>query len=85
MQHRGLLLEEAISIAQDAEADLADTTFDVSTAQVLRLVEASGHSAYDCEYVALAQHLGVPLVTGDKRLPDLFPQTAVLLETFAAE
>jgi predicted nucleic acid-binding protein len=40
---------------------------------VLRLVETTGHSAYDCEYVALTQRLGVVLVTGDKRLPVSFP------------
>lgn len=58
-------------------------TYDVATTDVLRLVDASGHSASDCEYVALAKRLSVPLVTGDQRLPRLFPVTAVLLEDFA--
>ena len=55
-----------------------------TTADVLKLVEQTGHTAYDCEYVALAQALGVALVTGDKRLPELFPGTAVLLEDFVS-
>jgi len=76
---------EAIAIARDAEADLADQTYEVNTGDVFRLVDASGHSAYDCEYVALAQTPDVPLVTGDRRLPDLFPETAVLLKEFAEE
>jgi predicted nucleic acid-binding protein len=76
---------EAIAIARDAEADLANPTYEVDTRDVLRLVDSTGHSAYDCEYVALAQTLDVPLVTGDRRLPDLFPETAVLLEDFAEE
>jgi predicted nucleic acid-binding protein len=76
---------EAIAIARDAEADLANQTYEVDTRDVLRLVDSTGHSAYDCEYVALAQTLDVPLVTGDRRLPDLFPETAVLLEDFAEE
>jgi predicted nucleic acid-binding protein len=74
--------DEALQFARDAEADMADQAYEVATSDVLRLVEETGHSAYDCEYVALAQRLGVVLVTGDKRLPDLFPDTAVLLEDF---
>jgi predicted nucleic acid-binding protein len=82
MRHRGLSLPDALHIAEQAEADLAADTYPVDTTDVLRLVDATGHSAYDCEYVALAQQLGVTLVTGDAALPDLFPDTAVLLEAF---
>lgn len=73
---------EALEAARNAEADMAGEAYEVSTADVLRLVDATGHSAYGCECVALAQRLGVPLVTGDAELPDLFPDTAVLLEDF---
>lgn len=82
MAHRDLSLSAALQIADEVEADMRDVTTDVSTAAVLRLVDASGHSAYDCEYVALAQELGTRLVTGDTRLPRLFPETAVLMEDF---
>ena len=82
MRHRGLSLQDALQIAEQAEADLAADTYPVDTADVLRLVDATGHSAYDCEYVALAQQLGVTFVTGDTDLPTLFPETAVLLEDF---
>ena len=85
MAHRDLPLDEALQIADQVDADMRDATVSVRTADVLRLVDASGHSAYDCEYVALAQRLGVPLVTGDKRLPKLFPETAVLMEDFGLE
>lgn len=84
MHHRGLPLEKALRIVETAEADLENTTYRVSASDVLRRAEALGHSTYDCEYVALAQQLGTTLVTGDRRLPDLFPETAVLLENFAA-
>lgn len=83
MRHRDLLLEDALRIVRDAEEDLANRTLDVQSERVLQLVDASNHSAYDCEYVALAQRLGVPLVTGDKRLARVFPETAVLLEAYA--
>lgn len=76
-------VQEAMAYARDAEDDLQGRAIEVSTAAVLRLVDQTEHSAYDCEYVALAQRLDLPLVTGDTRLPELFPDTAVLLETFA--
>lgn len=85
IRHRGLPLDEAIQIARRAERDTQHYTLSVDSGDVLQLVAETKHSAYDCEYVALAQRLGVPLVTGDKRLPALFPDTAVLLEDFARQ
>ncbi len=85
MAHRELSLGDAQRIAETVEADLESTTYSVATADVLRLVDASGHSAYDCEYVALAQELDTPLVTGDNTVADLFPDTAVLLEDYVRD
>ena len=82
MAHRDLPLDDALQIADRVDADMRDATVSVRTADVLRLVDAFGHPAYDCEYVALARRLGVPLVTGDKQFPKLFPETAVLMEDF---
>lgn len=82
MEHRDLSLSDALRIASRAEADLEERTYDVPTEAVLRLVDDTGHSAYDCEYVALAQQLGVALVTGDRPVVEQFPDTAVLLEDF---
>jgi len=48
----------------------------------LELAYRTQCSAYDCEYVALAQELDVPLVTADKQLVAAFPKTAVSLEKF---
>ena len=50
---------------------------------VLDLVASSDCSAYDCEYVALARHLDVKLVTGDQKILRNFPETAVDLGIFA--
>ena len=48
----------------------------VDSDRVLELALSSGCSTYDCEYVALALDLGVPLVTLDRRVLEAFPETA---------
>ena len=77
-------LGQALWFAEKAEADLRGSERAPGTAGVLQLVERTGHSAYDCEYVALAEAEGARLVTGDRTVARLFPATAVLLEDFAA-
>ena len=71
------VMEEAIGLMQDQE-------YEVNSLQVLRLVASSTCSAYDCEFVALAQDLGVHLVTVDAQILVQFPATAVSLEAFAS-
>lgn len=44
---------------------------------VLALVARSPCSAYACEYVALAETLGVPLVTYDRQVLEAFPSRAI--------
>ncbi len=48
----------------------------VQSERVLRLVESSRCSAYDCEFVSVAQQLGVPLITADWALLKAFPALA---------
>lgn len=74
-----LSLDQAIDIFKSAQDLLADNEFEVSALPVLRLAHETGCSAYDCEYVALAQHLNVPLVTADKQLLKAFPAVATAL------
>jgi len=83
MQHRGMTMESALLSLRSAEEVIGGREYSVSSEKVLELVKNSGCSAYDCEYVALAQDLGVPLVTTDKQLLRAFPNTAVSLEKFA--
>jgi predicted nucleic acid-binding protein len=49
---------------------------------VLNVVERSRLSAYDAEFVALADGLGVPLVTEDKAIVRAFPALAMTMEAF---
>ena len=51
---------------------------------MLTLTFGSRCSAYDCEFVALARELGIPLVTADQMVLSEFPGTAVSMEAFAA-
>ncbi|MBX3281664.1 MAG: type II toxin-antitoxin system VapC family toxin [Acidobacteria bacterium] len=56
----------------------------VSSKRVLQLSAASGCTAYDCEFVSLAERLNVPLVTNDKQVLNAFPTIAVSLTDFIA-
>lgn len=76
--------DEGLSKLQEAESLLDGREFQVSSTEILRLVRDSSCSAYDCEFVALAQDLGVPLVTSDRRILSDFPEIAVSMEEFTA-
>lgn len=81
---RGLVtLTQALQFAEEAEELMEGGEYEVASSQVLGLVAGSQCSAYDCEFVALAQELGVPLVTSDSKLLSEFPAVAVSLEDFA--
>jgi predicted nucleic acid-binding protein len=56
--------------------------YEVSTYEVLRLASESSCSAYDCEFLATAIDLQIPLITVDKKLMREFPGVAVSLNTF---
>ena len=85
MQLGGLTLESALLALQSAEEVLAGREYRVASEAVLELAVRSKCPAYDCEYVALAQDLGVPLVTPDRQILRAFPKTAVSLEDFAGK
>ena len=74
-----LTLEQAYAIQTEAEALLNGAEYEVPSLDVLRLVESSECSAYDCEFVALANRLNVKLVTADKKILKEFPGVAMTL------
>jgi len=61
----------------------ADRLASPPSSRVVELAAASGCSAYDCEYVALAEALGVPLASADRRLAAAFPDRVVPLDRSA--
>ena len=79
-----LSLERAVEVAAVAERLMYRREFPVKSASVLELSARSGCSAYDCEFVALAQAWSIELVTSDGMILDRFPSTAVSLEAFTA-
>jgi predicted nucleic acid-binding protein len=66
-----------------AESQLAGQEYLMPSALVMQKVSASSCSAYDCEYVALADDLKTTLVTSDKQILAAFPSLAVSLKAFA--
>ena len=73
---------DACDMYSGATDAVGDREFDPEPAAVLELAVRSGCSTYDCEYVAVALALGVPLVTADKEVLRTFPGTAVSPEAF---
>lgn len=83
MRRGGIDVAEAGRISGEAEQTLAHGEHLVRARHVLRLADGSGRSACDCEFVALAEVLDVPLVTADRALCASFPERTVELEAFA--
>jgi predicted nucleic acid-binding protein len=85
MRKKGLTIEKALRIIDKADDLLEGREYTMTSRPVLELVARSGCTAYDCEFVALAQDLGVRLVTVDRRILTEFPQTAIALSDFVGD
>jgi predicted nucleic acid-binding protein len=77
-------MDAAVDAFREAESAVRGREYAMETTRVLHLVQNSTCSAYDCEFVALAQELGVPLITSDARLLKDFPAIAIAPDEFAA-
>ena len=84
IRKRRLNLQAAQEIMDEALGLMVGQEYEVVSSRVLSLVVKSSCSAYDCEFVALAQDLGVSLVTIDKQVLDQFPESAVSLDKYLA-
>ncbi|SLM32028.1 Predicted nucleic acid-binding protein,contains PIN domain [Desulfamplus magnetovallimortis] len=76
--------DSIIAILQEAEDLMSNQEYQISSLQVMNLVSKSDCSAYDCEFVALAEHLKIKLVTQDKKILQNFPQISHSLESYLA-
>ena len=77
-----LTSERAIEFMNEAETLMQGEEYQVDSGRVLKLIDSSNCSAYDCEFIALAQHLDVPLITSDKQILNEFPDTTVSIESY---
>lgn len=78
-------LSDAFHIMSEAESLMSGGEYTVASGDVLSLAASSSCSTYDAEYVVLARELGAPLVTTDKLLLKLFPETAISPLRFLGE
>ena len=76
---------EAAAVWARAEVLLGAPAPEPDTGRVLSAALAYGLSAYDAEYVALAEALGVRLVTDDRKVLRACPHVAAAPADFAAE
>ncbi len=77
-----ITLEKAMQLQDTAESMVIQNEYDVSSSQVLALVDESNCSAYDCEFIALAHHFNTKLITQDKKVLKEFPSTAISVSDF---
>jgi len=75
-------LQTATPIMRHAEDRMAPREYGVAFQRVIDLAVQSGCSAYDCEFVALAETLNTSLVTSDRRVLKAFPRIAVAPDAF---
>ena len=79
LRRGALTFEHVTALQEEAEALLEGAEFAVDSISVLELVRDSNCSAYDCEFIALAQRLNTKLVTMDSKVLRAFPEHAVSL------
>jgi predicted nucleic acid-binding protein len=79
MRRKNLTLDQARTLQREAEGLLAGAEYEVDSLRVLELVRDSNCSAYDCEFIALAEMLETKLVTMDAKLLNAFPKVALRL------
>ena len=74
--------EQALQLQESAESIMLHNEFDIVSSQVLKLVEKSACSSYDCEFVSLAEYFNCPLVTEDEKIRKAFPSIAISMEDY---
>lgn len=77
-------LHDAQAVMLQAEELMSEREYATPSPEILRLAAASGCTAYDCEFVALAQDLGAALVTVERQVLAAFPTLAQTPEQFCA-
>jgi len=84
VRKKRLTLADAWQIMEEALRLMEGREYEIPSHEVLALAAASTCSAYDCEFVALAKDLNIPLVTADRQILAQFPDVATSLAAFIA-
>ena len=74
---RGVSFELGLESIENAENQMKGNELLVNSEEVMQLVRESGCTAYDCEFVHVAQIKSVPLVTFDTQILRKFPHIAI--------
>ena len=81
---RGLIPFKTVQrCLEGAESQMSGHEYIIPSSLIMRKVTESNCSAYDCEYMALADDLGIKLVTSDRQILNEFPETTISLKSFA--
>jgi len=77
-------VDQALAIMAATERALGGREHLLASDAVVELAAQTRLSAYDCEFVALAQSLSVPLLTEDRAVLKAFPDRCLTIEAFLA-
>ena len=78
----GLPVDGAVALFEKAEEVVDESEGGADTYEILRLAHARKLSAYDAEYVALAQFLKAKLITFDKGILKAVPEVSLTPKEF---
>jgi len=82
MRTEGMGIATAETHWNDAFSHLGPNQAEPDPSRVLEKSRSTKLSAYDAEYVTLAEQLGIPLVTSDKAILKAFPRLTLTPEAF---
>ena len=80
-----LSIEQCQEIILESMNLMQGREYEIASFQVLELLSSSDCSAYDCEFVALAQDLEAHLITVDKKILSEFPSIAFELGEYVGK
>lgn len=74
---RGVSFNDGLKAIDHAENLMKGNEIQVNSEEIMKLVQLSGCTAYDCEFVHVAQIRGVSLITFDHQVLRRFPDIAI--------